>query len=86
MKKYTFKEIVCFNEEDIDNLIIGYKFEFEINSIDSDLPVNFIAYVIDQNLAISRKPGQLKIIIDGESDTNSKLLSILNIKSMTQIG
>lgn len=86
MKKYSFQEIVRFKEEDIDNLIVGNKFEFEINSVDSDFPVKFIALVIDQNLAEERKPGQLKIVIVGESETNSKLLSILNIKSMTQIG
>lgn len=83
MRNFTNYEILNLNEKDIDDLILNNTFEFETNSKDSDKDFTFKALVLEQSLAMNRKPNDLKILISGE--INSKDLNIINIKSMKYI-
>lgn len=81
MRDYKTAQIVKFTEQQIDNEVKNYTFDFTLNSKIEDIEgLSFRAKIIDVELAENKMPFNFVVIINGESE--KKDINILNVFEM----
>tara|TARA_B100000378_G_scaffold232252_1_gene197626 strand:- start:45 stop:302 length:258 start_codon:yes stop_codon:yes gene_type:complete len=83
IRNYLQEQIVDWDESFIESQILEKKFSFELISIDSDKPKEFIAFVVNQTLSMDKESSHLTIRLDDENI--EKEISLINIKKMELI-
>ena len=78
---YKTAQIAKFTEQQIDNEVKNFTFDFTLNSQISDVKgLNFRAKIIDVELAENGMPFNFVVIVNGE--TEKKDINVLNVSEM----
>ncbi len=81
MRDYKTAQIVKFTEQQFDNEVKNYTFNFTLNTkIEGIEELCFRAKIIDIELSENKMPFNFVVIINGESE--KKDINILNISEM----